>query len=224
MGDNETASRFAGLAAARVRLCPPEALLARLEKRHDYAYTFVTAPDAPWEADGLQREIFARLTVEENLLSVFETMNLPLSERAQAPLAAALLSLSQIALDQPAVAQLRLTLALDERAQLHRIGDASVEVDPTPPLEQAPDAGRCRGDLLARLGQALRLDVVLALAGPVEDSSAARQLEQVVRAHAAASSVKAARYTTTSQPNAAVKSVLCPPSEWPIAANRPRCT
>ncbi|MFP5392961.1 MAG: AAA family ATPase [Gammaproteobacteria bacterium] len=30
--------------------------LARLEQRHDYALTFVTAPDAPWEADGLQRE------------------------------------------------------------------------------------------------------------------------------------------------------------------------
>ncbi|SHG87251.1 acetyl-CoA synthetase (ADP-forming) [Hydrocarboniphaga daqingensis] len=67
---------------------------------------------------------------------MIEAINLPLSERAQAPLAAALLSLSQIALDQPAVAQLRLTLALDERAQLHRIGDASVEVDPTPPLER----------------------------------------------------------------------------------------
>jgi NadR type nicotinamide-nucleotide adenylyltransferase len=33
-----------------------DAQLARLEQRHDYAHTFVTAPDAPWEADGLQRE------------------------------------------------------------------------------------------------------------------------------------------------------------------------
>lgn len=30
--------------------------LARLESRHDYACTLVTAPDSPWEPDGLQRE------------------------------------------------------------------------------------------------------------------------------------------------------------------------
>ena len=30
--------------------------LARLQARHDYAFTLVTAPDSPWEADGLQRE------------------------------------------------------------------------------------------------------------------------------------------------------------------------
>jgi NadR type nicotinamide-nucleotide adenylyltransferase len=33
-----------------------DAQLARLEARHDYAWTFVTAPDTPWEPDGLQRE------------------------------------------------------------------------------------------------------------------------------------------------------------------------
>lgn len=33
-----------------------DAQLARLDLRHDYAFTFVTAPDAPWEPDGLQRE------------------------------------------------------------------------------------------------------------------------------------------------------------------------
>jgi NadR type nicotinamide-nucleotide adenylyltransferase len=30
--------------------------LARLDGRHDYAWTLVTAPDSPWEPDGLQRE------------------------------------------------------------------------------------------------------------------------------------------------------------------------
>lgn len=30
--------------------------LARLAARHEYAATFVAAPDTPWEADGLQRE------------------------------------------------------------------------------------------------------------------------------------------------------------------------
>ncbi|QYF92444.1 ATP-binding protein [Massilia sp. PAMC28688] len=30
--------------------------LAQLALRHDYAYTLVTAPDTPWQADGLQRE------------------------------------------------------------------------------------------------------------------------------------------------------------------------
>ena len=33
-----------------------DAQLARLDARHDYAWTFVTAPDTPWEPDGLQRE------------------------------------------------------------------------------------------------------------------------------------------------------------------------
>jgi NadR type nicotinamide-nucleotide adenylyltransferase len=33
-----------------------DAELARLDARHDYAHTFVTAPDTPWEPDGLQRE------------------------------------------------------------------------------------------------------------------------------------------------------------------------
>ena len=33
-----------------------DADLARLDSRHDYALTLVTAPDAPWEPDGLQRE------------------------------------------------------------------------------------------------------------------------------------------------------------------------
>lgn len=30
--------------------------LARLDSRHDYAWTLVTAPDSPWEPDGLMRE------------------------------------------------------------------------------------------------------------------------------------------------------------------------
>ncbi|MCA1245017.1 ATP-binding protein [Massilia sp. MS-15] len=30
--------------------------LAELDRRHDYAWTLVTAPDGPWEPDGLQRE------------------------------------------------------------------------------------------------------------------------------------------------------------------------
>ncbi|WP_137173446.1 AAA family ATPase [Massilia sp. HP4] len=33
-----------------------DAQLARLDAGHDYAWTFVTAPDTPWEPDGLQRE------------------------------------------------------------------------------------------------------------------------------------------------------------------------
>ena len=30
--------------------------LEQLEQRHDYAFTIVTAPDGPWQPDGLQRE------------------------------------------------------------------------------------------------------------------------------------------------------------------------
>jgi len=33
-----------------------DAQLAALDTRHDYALTLVTAPDTPWEPDGLQRE------------------------------------------------------------------------------------------------------------------------------------------------------------------------
>jgi len=33
-----------------------DAELAALDTRHDYALTLVTAPDTPWEPDGLQRE------------------------------------------------------------------------------------------------------------------------------------------------------------------------
>lgn len=33
-----------------------DAQLTALDTRHDYAWTFVTAPDTPWEPDGLQRE------------------------------------------------------------------------------------------------------------------------------------------------------------------------
>lgn len=33
-----------------------DARLAALDAAHDYALTFVTAPDTPWEPDGLQRE------------------------------------------------------------------------------------------------------------------------------------------------------------------------
>lgn len=33
-----------------------DAQLARIDTRHDYAWTFVTAPDSPWEPDGLMRE------------------------------------------------------------------------------------------------------------------------------------------------------------------------
>ncbi len=48
-----------------------DAQLALLEGRHDYAVTLVTAPDSPWEADGLQRESEAvRQTVHEQVLQV----------------------------------------------------------------------------------------------------------------------------------------------------------
>lgn len=50
-----------------------DAQLAQLEARHDYAWTFVTAPDAPWEADGLQRESDAvRQTIHQQLLQLLD--------------------------------------------------------------------------------------------------------------------------------------------------------
>jgi NadR type nicotinamide-nucleotide adenylyltransferase len=48
-----------------------DAQLALLERRHDYAATLVTAPDSPWEADGLQRESEqVRQSVHEQLLQM----------------------------------------------------------------------------------------------------------------------------------------------------------
>jgi len=50
-----------------------DAQLSLLERRHDYAYTLVTAPDSPWEADGLQRESEAvRQTIHQQVLQMLE--------------------------------------------------------------------------------------------------------------------------------------------------------
>ncbi|NHZ34980.1 AAA family ATPase [Massilia rubra] len=50
-----------------------DAQLSVLERRHDYAMTLVTAPDGPWEADGLQRESAAvRQTIHEQVLQVLD--------------------------------------------------------------------------------------------------------------------------------------------------------
>ncbi len=55
-----------------------DAELALLERRHDYAYTLVTAPDSPWEADGLQRDSAAvRQGVHELLLEVLDERAIP---------------------------------------------------------------------------------------------------------------------------------------------------
>jgi NadR type nicotinamide-nucleotide adenylyltransferase len=48
-----------------------DAQLAPIERRHDYDFTLVTAPDSPWEADGLQRESEAvRQTIHQQVLQV----------------------------------------------------------------------------------------------------------------------------------------------------------
>lgn len=50
-----------------------DAQLSLLENRHEYALTLVTAPDCPWEADGLQRESEqVRQTVHEQVLQVLQ--------------------------------------------------------------------------------------------------------------------------------------------------------
>lgn len=55
-----------------------DAQLALLERRHDYAFTIVTAPDSPWEADGLQRESEAvRQTVHEQVLQMLAERQIP---------------------------------------------------------------------------------------------------------------------------------------------------
>lgn len=50
-----------------------DAQLALMERRHAYAVTLVTAPDAPWEADGLQRESDAvRQTIHQQVLQILD--------------------------------------------------------------------------------------------------------------------------------------------------------
>lgn len=52
--------------------------LARLDARHDYALTLVTAPDSPWEPDGLQRESEeVRQKVHRMLLDTLEARAIP---------------------------------------------------------------------------------------------------------------------------------------------------
>ena len=52
--------------------------LARLASRHDYAWTLVTAPDTPWEPDGLQRESEeVRQQVHRILLETLAERNIP---------------------------------------------------------------------------------------------------------------------------------------------------
>jgi len=48
-----------------------DAALSVLEQRHDYALTLVTAPDSPWQEDGLQRESDeVRQTVHQQVLDM----------------------------------------------------------------------------------------------------------------------------------------------------------
>lgn len=55
-----------------------DAQLALLERRHDYAFTIVTAPDSPWEADGLQRESEqVRQTIHEQVLQMLAERDIP---------------------------------------------------------------------------------------------------------------------------------------------------
>ena len=47
--------------------------LSALELRHDYAFTLVTAPDSPWEADGLQRDSDqVRQTIHRQVLQMLD--------------------------------------------------------------------------------------------------------------------------------------------------------
>ena len=52
--------------------------LARLEAVHDYDWTFVTAPDSPWEPDGLQRESEeVRQMVHRMLVETLDARGIP---------------------------------------------------------------------------------------------------------------------------------------------------
>ena len=56
----------------------PDAALAELEQTHEYDFTIVTAPDFPWQADGLQRESAAvRERVHQQLLDLLDERDIP---------------------------------------------------------------------------------------------------------------------------------------------------
>lgn len=55
-----------------------DAALEQLERKHDYDFTLVTAPDFPWSADGLQRESAAvRQWIHEELLRTLDEREIP---------------------------------------------------------------------------------------------------------------------------------------------------
>lgn len=55
-----------------------DAHLAELEARHHYTWTFVTAPDSPWEPDGLQRESEeVRQMVHRMLVETLDARGIP---------------------------------------------------------------------------------------------------------------------------------------------------
>ena len=55
-----------------------DAQLAELERRHDYAFTLVTALDTPWEADGLQRDSEeVRQKIHEQVMKTLEQRAIP---------------------------------------------------------------------------------------------------------------------------------------------------
>lgn len=67
---------------------------------------------------------------------MLEAMELNLPQAMQPPLLSALYGLSQMALDLPALAQLRIVLAFDAVGTLHRVGSASAQLDAQPPAER----------------------------------------------------------------------------------------
>ncbi|MCH8620827.1 ATP-binding protein [Undibacterium sp. TS12] len=56
----------------------PDAELAELEQSHGYDFTIVTAPDFPWQSDGLQRESAAvRDHIHEQVLNLLDEREIP---------------------------------------------------------------------------------------------------------------------------------------------------
>lgn len=56
----------------------PDAELAQLELSHQYDFCLVTAPDFPWQPDGLQREsAYVRDRVHEEVLNVLDDRQIP---------------------------------------------------------------------------------------------------------------------------------------------------
>ena len=111
---------------------------------------------------------------------MIESMALALPAATEAALSRVLAGVSQMALDLPALAGLRITLAADPAGELHRVSEAAVQVDAQPPPERqrlvlAPYPEALSRTLVARGGRRYRARPIR----PEDEPALVRLLERL---------------------------------------------